>query len=114
LAELGGALGEYEGYFSSVEVEGHADRQAPTGRICRERAIVDNWQLSARRATEVVRLFSLEALIDDRKLSSVGKGQFHPLSAVDGTTAALLEQDRRIEVVLRYTDDGIGEARPDG
>lgn len=112
LVQLGSVLSRYEAYFSSVEVEGHADRQAPTGRICRERGIEDNWQLSARRATEVVRVFSTEALVGDEKLSSVGKGPFHPISAAEDTTATALERDRRIEVVLRYSDDGIGEERP--
>lgn len=112
LVQLGGVLTEFQDYFNSVEVEGHADRQAPTGRVCRDRGIEDNWQLSARRATEVVRLFSVEALVADEKLSSVGKGQFHPLSATDDTTALAFEQDRRIEVVLRYSDNGIGEVDP--
>ena len=114
LVALGTVLGQYQDYFSSVEVEGHADRQAPTGQLCRDSGIEDNWQLSARRATEVVRVFSGAALVSDNKLSSVGKGQFHPLSAPQDTMAVALERDRRIEVVLRYSDTGIaGEGSPD-
>lgn len=114
LRELGAVLDSHRTYFTSVEIEGHADRQAPTGPVCKRRGISDNWQLSARRANQVVRFFSQQELIGDPKLSSVGKGQFHPLSAPEETASAALARDRRIEIVLRYSDDGLSEVRPGG
>lgn len=107
IVTLGHTLNAHESFFSSVAVEGHADRQAPTGRRCVERGITDNWQLSARRATEVVRVLSVESLVADQKLSSVGRGQFQSLSSRADSTAVALERDRRIEIVLRYSDNNI-------
>lgn len=114
LIDLGRALSATGPYFESVEVEGHADRLAATGEVCRREGIEDNWQLSSRRATEVVRLFSGEDFFPGAELSSVGRGAFHPLSSPSDTTAADLRKDRRIEIVLRYSDQGIGKDGPGG
>lgn len=105
MENIGVLLGEYPGYFAAVEVEGHADRQAATGIVCVRAGIQDNWQLSARRATEVVRVFSRSQALPNTLLSAVGKGEFHPLSAPSDTTQEALRQDRRIEIVLRYSED---------
>ena len=114
LIVLGAVLGDQESYFESVQVEGHADRQGVTGIVCQQAGIEDNWQLSARRATEVVRLFSSSSLLQNARLSSVGRGEFHPLSDPSDTTALALARDRRIEIVLRYSQEGILPENPDG
>ena len=114
LLVLGATLGDQESYFESVQVEGHADRQGVTGIVCQQEGIEDNWQLSARRATEVVRLFSSSSLLQNARLSSVGRGEFHPLSNPSDTTATALARDRRIEIVLRYSQEGILPTNPDG
>ena len=113
LIVLGAVLGDQESYFESVQVEGHADRQGVTGIVCQQAGIEDNWQLSARRATEVVRLFSSSSLLQNARLSSVGRGEFHPSNPSD-TTALALARDRRIEIVLRYSQEGILPENPDG
>jgi chemotaxis protein MotB len=105
LHSLAGLLGSYRAYFDAVEVEGHADRRSPTGIVCVRAGILDNWQLSARRATEVVRVFSSSGALPDPMLSAVGKGEFHPISAPFDTAQAALRHDRRIEIVLRYSED---------
>ena len=107
-ARVGTSNSELPGsWFTAIQVEGHADRQAPSSPVCRAEGIEDNWQLSARRATEVVRVFSAGGFIPNEKLSSVGRGQYQPLSAPSDTARAILRRDRRIEVVLRYSDEGI-------
>lgn len=114
LIDLGQVLSANASYFESVQVEGHTDPLSATGEVCRAAGIADNWQLSARRATEVVRLFSSEGFFPGAELSAVGRGQFHPLSAASDTTAAALKKDRRIEIVLRYSDKGLGQEKPGG
>ena len=113
LRELGSILSTREEYFESVQVEGHADRQGATGIVCRLEGIEDNWQLSARRATEVVRLFSAAEFFPNAKLSSVGRGEFNSLSQPSDTTRAALRRDRRIEIVLLYSEEGILPLTPD-
>jgi chemotaxis protein MotB len=112
LEELGALLGEFDSYLSTIEVEGHADRLPATGEACVRNLIDDNWQLSARRATEVVRVFAVSGLLPSEKLSSVGKGEFHPLSEANDTTREGRELDRRIEILLQYSDSV--EAAPGG
>ncbi|WP_419860426.1 OmpA/MotB family protein [Candidatus Palauibacter sp.] len=113
LMTLGTTLGRNQSFFESVQVEGHADRQGPTGIVCQQAGIEDNWQLSAQRATEVVRLFSSSELFEAAQLSSVGRGEYHPLSDPSDTTATALSRDRRIEIVLRYSQQGILGGSPD-
>lgn len=105
MRSLGRLLGDYKRYFDAVEVEGYADRLSPTGPVCVQAGIEDNWQLSARRATEVVRVLSSLNALPDSILSAVGEGQFHPLSAPSDTTEDALRKDRRIEIVLRYSEN---------
>ena len=113
LMALGTTLGRNQSFFESVQVEGHADRQ-PVGIVCEQAGIEDNWQLSAQRATEVVRLFSSSELFEGAQLSSVGRGEYHPRSDPADTTATALSRDRRIEIVLRYSQEGIVGGSPDG
>jgi len=105
LEDIGTILKTHRNFFQSVQVEGHADRRGAAG--CSEVAsgVEDNWQLSARRATEVVRLFSSSQVLPGEVLSSVGRGQFQPLSEPTDTSTAALERDRRIEIVLRYSEE---------
>lgn len=107
---IGSVLQTRAMWFEAIQVEGHADRRPPSDS-CLNRGIEDNWQLSARRATEVVRAFSAWGVLPDSVLSSVGRGEFYPLSAAEDTTAEAYQRDRRIELVIRYSDDGIIEER---
>ncbi len=113
LMALGTTLGRNQSFFESIQVEGHTDRQNPTGIVCRQAGIEDNWQLSAQRATEVVRLFSSSEFFDAAQLSSVGRGEHHPLSNPADTTVTALSSDRRIEIVLRYSQQGIFDGNSD-
>ncbi len=76
-----------------MRVDGHADRQ-PRGR-----GAAGNWELSAQRAINVVKLLAEEGIPPNR-LAATGFGEFQPLDLAD--TAAAYARNRRIE--LRLTD----------
>jgi chemotaxis protein MotB len=94
---VGQILKEKEGYFEAVQVVGHTDVQSPTG--CDD--VADNWELASQRATNVVRLLTAEELLPPELLSSIGRGEFHP---VDLTSYG---PNRRIELVLQYSERNI-------
>ena len=77
-----------------LRVDGHADRQPLTNG-----QFASNWELSAQRAINVVKLLIAEGIPPDR-LAATGFGEFQPLDA-SGTTQAYA-RNRRIE--LRLTD----------
>jgi chemotaxis protein MotB len=76
-----------------LRVDGHADRQAVRGKFA------SNWELSAERAINVVRLLVAEGVPANR-LAAAGFGEFQPLDAA--ATPAAYAKNRRIE--LRLTD----------
>jgi chemotaxis protein MotB len=76
-----------------LRVDGHADRQAVHGKFA------SNWELSAERAINVVRLLAADGVPSNR-LAAAGFGEFQPVDT--GTTPAAYARNRRIE--LRLTD----------
>ena len=77
-----------------LRVDGHADRQ-PLGRG----QFATNWELSAQRAINVVKLLVAEGVPANR-LAATGFGEFQPLDNNDGPDS--YAKNRRIE--LRLTD----------
>ncbi|MDI3299117.1 MAG: flagellar motor protein MotB [Bacillota bacterium] len=80
-----------------VEVHGFADsRPINTGLF------PSNWELSAYRATTVIRYLQSRG-IDPRRLTAVAYGEYHPL--VPNTDPAGMALNRRVDiVVLRQTE----------
>ena len=76
-----------------LRVDGHADRQP------RRSGDAGNWELSAQRAINVVKLL-VEDGIPANRLAATGFGEYQPLDP--GDTAAAYARNRRIE--LRLTD----------
>jgi chemotaxis protein MotB len=76
-----------------LRVDGHADRQAVRGKFA------SNWELSAERAINVVRLLAGEGIPPNR-LAAAGFGEFQPIDTTNSPTA--YAKNRRIE--LRLTD----------
>jgi chemotaxis protein MotB len=75
-----------------IVVEGHTDNQPiASGRF------PSNWELSAGRATAVVRYFIRDHVAAGR-LAASGYGAMHPLTA--NATAAGRARNRRVEIVL--------------
>jgi chemotaxis protein MotB len=77
-----------------LRVDGHADR-TPVGRG----TFTSNWELSAQRAINVVKLLADEGVPPNR-LAATGFGEYQPLDGTD--SAASYARNRRIE--LRLTD----------
>jgi chemotaxis protein MotB len=76
-----------------LRVDGHADRQAVHGKFA------SNWELSAERAINVVRLLAANGIPANR-LAAAGFGEFQPID--NGNSTAAYAKNRRIE--LRLTD----------
>src|SRR6185312_11618567 len=77
-----------------LRVDGHADRQPVSGG-----QFASNWELSAQRAINVVKLLVQEGVPANR-LAATGFGEFQPLDTSE--TPASYARNRRIE--LRLTD----------
>ncbi|SDL78392.1 chemotaxis protein MotB [Catalinimonas alkaloidigena] len=76
----------------SIMVEGHTD-DVPIKTQC----IADNWDLSALRATSIVRLLNEDG-VDGARLIAAGRGEFVPIA--EGKTATARQQNRRTEIIL--------------
>ncbi len=57
-----------------------------------------NWELSTRRATNVVRSLIEECGLDPRMLTAAGKGEFEPIASND--TEEGRKQNRRIDIMI--------------
>ena len=69
-------LQTYRGDLEAVEVEGHTD-VVPIS-VLGHCPYPTNWELSSARATSVVILLSSSGLVDNAKLSAVGRAEYHP------------------------------------
>jgi chemotaxis protein MotB len=77
----------------SIAIEGHTDNVPIKTSLYK-----DNWDLSAARATNVVRLLTDEYKMDSRRLTASGKGEFSPVA--DNATTEGRARNRRTEIVL--------------
>jgi chemotaxis protein MotB len=84
-----------------ILIEGHTD-DVPIGPALRER-FSSNWELSAARATEVVRYLSSEAGVPSDHLSAAGRAATRPVASNDSEEGR--SRNRRIEIILLPLDD---------
>lgn len=77
-----------------IQVEGHTDT-TPIHNI----DFYSNWELSAVRATTIVRLLS-EAGISEKRLSAVGYGASQPIA--DNETTEGRAKNRRVSIMVLY------------
>ncbi|WIO73423.1 flagellar motor protein MotD [Porticoccaceae bacterium LTM1] len=87
-------------FNNQVQVEGFTDNQPIRSSI-----YPSNWELSAGRAATVVRLFAENGITPGR-LSSVGYGEFRPITSND--TEAGRARNRRVVIVVKasqYADN---------
>jgi chemotaxis protein MotB len=75
-------------------VEGHTDNVAFKGNS----VLIDNWDLSVKRATTVVRLLQKEYGLDPMKMAAAGRGEYHPVA--DNTTTEGKAMNRRTRIVI--------------
>ena len=81
-------------YDINIMVEGHTDDVAiSAGTSC----MVDNWDLSALRATAIVRILASEG-INAKRLISAGRGEYMPVAT--GTSSEARRKNRRTEIIL--------------
>lgn len=79
----------------NVLVEGHSDNQPYNG----SGVLKDNWDLSVKRATSVVRLIlDKNKSIDAKRLTAAGRAEFVPIATND--TAEGRSKNRRTEIIL--------------
>lgn len=89
--ELAKALEETDDI--TILVEGHTDSDP-----IKTASIQDNWDLSVKRATSVVRIMLANSKIKPGILTAAGRGEFFPIA--DNNTPEGKAKNRRIEVIL--------------
>lgn len=74
-------------------VEGHTD-DVPFSRP----PLVDNWDLSTKRATTVVRMLQRQYGMDPAKMAAAGRAEYHPIA--ENTNEAGRAANRRTRIVI--------------
>lgn len=74
-------------------VEGHTDN-VPIKNACLD----DNWDLSVKRATSVIRILQNQFHIDPRRMTAGGRGEYVPVT--DNDDAASRAANRRTRIVI--------------
>ena len=92
VTELGVVLGQ--NIDINVMVEGHTDDVPYNGKS----QLIDNLDLSAKRATTVVRLLLTNKNIDPSRIIASGRGEFMPVDIND--TKEARAKNRRTEIIL--------------
>ena len=75
-------------------VEGHTDNVVLRG----DKDLQDNWDLSAKRATTIVRLFQKQYGINPAQMTAAGRSEYRPIA--DNSTAEGRSQNRRTRIVI--------------
>ena len=79
-------------------VEGHTDNVAYRGGV-----LLDNWDLSVKRATSVVRILQNEYGLDPSKMAAAGRGEYKPVTGNKDSEARAANRRTRI-VILPQLD----------
>ena len=74
-------------------VEGHTDNVPINNPV-----LLDNWDLSVKRATAIVRILQNDYGIDPKRLVAAGRGEYMPLEA--NTTAEGRARNRRTRILV--------------
>ena len=75
-------------------VEGHTDNVEYKGGGL----VLDNWDLSVKRATSVVRILQKEYGLDPAKMAAAGRGEYNPVG--ENTTKEGRASNRRTRIVI--------------
>jgi chemotaxis protein MotB len=97
LKKVGKVLKEVKG--REIRIEGHTDSTSIGPTL--KRRFPSNWELSAARATSVVRYLQKEVGIDPSIMSATGYGPYKPAASND--TPEGRAGNRRIEIILTPT-----------
>ena len=93
LAGISKVLLEFDDQISRIRIDGHADIRPINTRL-----YPTNWELSAKRAVNVVRYFSEEQGLEASKLSAAAYGEFHPID--QDKSPESLARNRRVEIFI--------------
>jgi chemotaxis protein MotB len=74
-------------------VEGHTDNVP-----YRSGVLLDNWDLSVKRATAVVRILENQYRLDPRKMAAAGRSEYNPL--VENSSPENKSKNRRTRIVI--------------
>ncbi len=74
-------------------VEGHTDNIAFRGPV-----LIDNWDLSVKRATTIVRLLQSSYGLDPKRMTAAGRSEYIPLT--DNSTPDARATNRRTRIVI--------------
>ncbi|MCP9200389.1 OmpA family protein [Gramella sp. GC03-9] len=77
-----------------VMIEGHTDDRT----MVKDSYLKDNWDLSVRRATSIVRLLQDKYEVDPSKLIAAGRSSYQPL--VDNSSKENMAKNRRTRIVI--------------
>ncbi len=78
----------------SITIEGHTDNVP----LSPSASMQDNWDLSVKRATSIIRILLDGSKIAPDRLTAAGRGEFVPVDAVNTTAAR--QKNRRTEIIL--------------
>jgi chemotaxis protein MotB len=91
LAKVAKVVNDHKGL--DILVEGHTDAMPISTPEFK-----DNWDLSAMRATSVVRLLQTKFGVDPERMTAGGRGEFEPQTANDSRAGR--KQNRRTEIIV--------------
>ncbi len=74
-------------------VEGHTDNVSYKSGV-----LLDNWDLSTKRATSVVRILQNKYGLDPAKMAAAGRGEYNPV--VDNSTPENRAKNRRTRILI--------------
>ncbi len=100
LIEIGKVLSRLP---NQVRVEGHTDNQ-----VLKSSVYPSNWELSAARASAILRWFVENFTLNPQRFSAVGYGEFRPVS--DNRTSEGRFRNRRVDVVILSEESAKKEA----
>lgn len=78
----------------NIVVEGHTDNVPLNGKG----DIGDNWDLSVKRATSVVKIITTSSKVNPKRLTAAGRSEYLPIDI--SNTADGRKKNRRIEIIL--------------
>ena len=85
----------------SVLIEGHTDNDPFNGPV-----IKDNWDLSVKRATAIVRILE-DANVSEKQITDAGRGEYVPVASNNSKEGKA--KNRRIEIILSPNLDEIAK-----
>ncbi len=104
IREVSSVLAKHPGV--RVVVEGHTDNLPY--RAKKDEQVLDNWDLSVKRSTAVIRILTENKGVNPKQVSAAGRSQYAPVAT--GNNDAARAQNRRTEIILTPDPERLAEA----